>query len=122
MENTKHTPGPWGPHAFNSGEPQAVDMGAQGESFVAWSYSVGKGKKIIADVVAYSNGSRGEGYQRPSTREEAQANAALIASAPDLLEVATMVLETIDGGGPVVTFQDTHIAQLRAAIAKATAQ
>ena len=95
-------------------------MGAQRESFVAWSYSVGKGEKIIADVVAYSNGSRGEGYQRPSTREEAQANAALIASAPDLLEVATMVLETIDGGGPVVTFQEAHIAQLRAAIAKAT--
>ena len=111
--NTKHTPGPWGPHACNSGEPQAVDMGAQGESFVAWSYSVGKGKKIIADVVAYSNGSRGEGYQRPSTREEAQANARLIAAAPELLAFAEKVA---NGGYDMADL----MTEARAAIAKAT--
>jgi hypothetical protein len=49
-----------------------------------------------------------------------RANARLITAAPELLEVATMILFSIDGGGNVVTFQDMHINQLREAIEKAT--
>ena len=93
MENTKHTPGPW-----------------MESSFEVWSPLNGKRfGKVVANL-----------RRAEAPDDEARANARLIAAAPDLLEVAAMVLETIDGGGPVVTFQDTHIAQLRAAIAKAT--
>lgn len=38
----------------------------------------------------------------------------------ELLEIAEIILESVDGGGRVVTFQDFHIDMLRAAIAKAT--
>ena len=93
MENTKHTPGPW-----------------MESSFEVWSPLNGKRfGKVVANL-----------RRAEAPDDEARANARLIAAAPDLLEVATMVLETIDGGGPVVTFQEAHIAQLRAAIAKAT--
>jgi 4-aminobutyrate aminotransferase-like enzyme len=93
MENTKHTPGPW-----------------MESSFEVWSPLNGKRfGKVVANL-----------RRAEAPDDEARANARLIAAAPDLLEVAAMVLETIDGGGPVVTFQEAHIAQLRAAIAKAT--
>jgi len=48
-----------------------------------------------------------------------EANAHLISAAPDLLEFAVMMLQSIDGGGRVVTVQDHHIDELRAAIHKA---
>ena len=93
MENTKHAPGPW-----------------MESSFEVWSPLNGKRfGKVVANL-----------RRAEAPDDEARANARLIAAAPDLLEVAAMVLETIDGGGPVVTFQEAHIAQLRAAIAKAT--
>lgn len=79
-------------------------------SFEVWSPLNGKRfGKVVANL-----------RRAEAPDDEARANARLIAAAPDLLEVAAMVLETIDGGGPVVTFQEAHIAQLRAAIAKAT--
>ena len=93
MENTKHTPGPW-----------------MESSFEVWSPLNGKRfGKVVANL-----------RRAEAPDDEARANARLIAAAPDLLEVAAMVLETIDGGGPIMTFQEAHIAQLRAAIAKAT--
>lgn len=57
--------------------------------------------------------------ERPS--DTADANACLIAAAPDLLEAAKYVL-LVDRalGGPSKLERDTAIAKLRAAIAKAT--
>lgn len=46
-------------------------------------------------------------------------DAYLLAAAPDLLDFAVMMLQSIDGGGQVVTVQDHHIDELRAAIHKA---
>ena len=101
MENTKHTPGTWG---WEEGTPTITKE---------WN-----GMKACVAQVKGADLHWHEDWRMAFV--EAEANARLIAAAPDLLEVAAMVLETIDGGGPVVTFQEAHIAQLRAAIAKAT--
>ena len=101
--NTKHTPGPW-----------KVTDGPQ--------YGYNKLRRVDSEHGQFGTVicERFSAESVEGLNEEIEANLALIAAAPDLLEVAAMVLETIDGGGPVVTFQEAHIAQLRAAIAKAT--
>lgn len=92
----KHTPGPW--HAESSGEPLA-------------------GWMVLA---------RGQGNCVCSTsnlKGRAEANARLIAAAPELLDAAKLVLVDLDhyvsnhGPGP-----DVRLATLRAAIAKAEGQ
>lgn len=50
---------------------------------------------------------------------ENKANAHLIAAAPELLEFAIMMLQSVDGGGKVVTVQDHHLEELRSAVHKA---
>lgn len=120
--NTKHTPGPWTLHPCNDGRPQAVDMGHEGESFVAWTFTVGKGETIVADCSAYSNGNRGRGYRRASTRGEVEANARLIAAAPDLLEALQKVLAFAETPVSMSADHDGILAEVRAAIAKATGE
>jgi hypothetical protein len=75
----------------------AVDMGDEGESFVAWTYTVGHGDTMVADCIAYSNGNRGPGYKRASTRDEAESNARLIAAAPTQHKALTAT-DNPDGG------------------------
>eukprot|EP00873_Tetraselmis_striata_P030350 jgi/Tetstr1/450614/TSEL_037650.t1 len=55
----------------------------------------------------------------PFQGDEADANARLIAAAPELLDLVMLVHGSF-GGGPVITFSDDDIAAFEAAIAKAT--
>lgn len=48
-----------------------------------------------------------------------EANAHLIAAAPELLEALDMIEKSISGGGRVVTFSDLDIKEIQTAIAKA---
>lgn len=50
----------------------------------------------------------------------AEANAKLIAAAPDLLEVLMEIKLSIDGGGDVVTFMPHNIEKINNVIKKAT--
>jgi hypothetical protein len=103
MSSTKHTPGPW----FQVEGPQYGY-----NKLIRVESADGQFGTVICERFAAD--------KVDGLKEEVEANMALIAAAPDLLEVATMILFSIDGGGNVVTFQDMHINQLREAIEKAT--
>ena len=91
MTDTKHTPGPW--------EVKDGDNG----------YEI-HGANIIAAYVT----------DEPSAVCE-DANAHLIAAAPDLLNLCELVNDSF-GGGRVITFSDSDIEDFVAAIAKAKGQ
>lgn len=94
---SKHTPGPW-----RVTEGRRIDSGR--------GYST-----AIADVWAH-----GEGADDAPSTGEAEANARLLAAAPDLLEAckeAVAVANMSDEDKP--TLDDIDWARLRAAIAKA---
>ena len=80
------SPGEWSLHPASDGTPLAVDMEGEGQSFVAWTYTVGSGTKMVAECTAYSHGDT-PGYGRPTTRAEAKANAIAVAALPHLLSV-----------------------------------
>lgn len=84
---SKHTPGPWQAQTFSSHELQ-TDFAM-----------VAIGKR--AHIIGYS--------------EEDQANARLIAAAPDLLEALELMVDTYDNGG----WPSSTLVIARAAIAKA---
>ncbi|MGQ0834994.1 MAG: hypothetical protein ACT4O5_08775 [Gammaproteobacteria bacterium] len=106
---SKHTPGPW----------IASDVGAPGDAEVmVWQYN-GRSdyyhnQRSIAECHfnTFSEIRRGE---VGCNEVEAQANARLIAAAPDLLEAARDALEELHRVSP-----SRAAPKLRAAIAKAT--
>ncbi len=103
MSTPKHTPGPWKPlNMFMGLTPSVGAMGKQG------------GFDICPEVVSGIYGSV----------EESQANARLIAAAPDLLEACQLILanmeDTEDTGTDRECGEYEDIKKLRAAIAKAT--
>ena len=51
--------------------------------------------------------------------KDTQVDAYLMAAAPDLYEVLEDILKTIEGGGRIVTFQDSCIEDISAALSKA---
>lgn len=99
MKDTKHTPGPWksapdfmGPDTYSEGDAIAV--------FPA------NGGVCICEVVARN----GQGISRPDIQAQAEANARLIASAPELLadnerlrEVNAELLEALQYAESVLT-------------------
>lgn len=89
MSTNKHTPGPWTEHTFAD------------EKFV--EIRAGGGCRIVAHVFL-DNGNR-------------EANARLIAAAPELLEALLAFVATFDG---VEVTPGGDVAKARAAIAKAT--
>lgn len=93
--NAKHTPGPWA--YIGNG-----DIVARSEKYCG-------GEKDIASVFM-------------TTNDEDEANARLIAAAPDLLKALNEIVSQIDqgGSGGKVFSRDACIAQARAAIAKVT--
>ncbi|WP_370601149.1 hypothetical protein [Pseudomonas nitroreducens] len=91
---SKHTPGPW--KAIKNGFYKQAVMGPEGEYL---TYSAG-GDRLKGDQL--------------------EANANLIAAAPDLLEALTEIHLSF-GGGNVITFDDESMARVAAVIAKATA-
>ena len=87
--NTKHTPGPW-KFSFESIHPE-------------WAIVTTGGGAVVANVNA-------------DHRQEA--NASLIAAAPDLLEAGEAFLRELDEGDSFPAWEAAK-AKLRAAIAKA---
>ena len=118
MSNMKHTPGPW---ICSDYKPIAVEN-EDGTSFVAWTPEISDvtGTRI-AQITMMTYKHQGKRLT-VDNMNEARANACLIETAPKLLEIAQTILLSIDGGGNVVTFQQVHVDELRAVIAKATAQ
>jgi len=112
----KHTPGPWKVDTQERSDGDAI----------AVFPSIGG--VCICEVVARS----GEGRSNPIIQETAEANARLIAAAPELLEAlkgcAAMLAECakqhrLDGSGEGHgTLADKHAAIARAAIDKATGE
>ena len=68
MTESKHTPGPW-------------RRGAITQTITAQN-----GKRLVADC-------RGNGSQHPATEDECEANARLIAAAPELLDMVKWAME-----------------------------
>ncbi len=106
MSGVKHTPGPW------------TDKG--GSAGAVWA-----GNEFIASV--YPNAQPGwDGYGRFDRQDETEANARLIAAAPDLLETLVMMADAVDPlvsappiVGPITQRVRTALVEARAAIARA---
>ena len=103
----KHTPGPWTVDTQERSDGDAIAIFPSG------------GGVCICEVVARS----GEGRSNPIIQQTAESNAALIASAPELLEALQAVVKVWEGPRDrtclaAIGFA-TAITQARAAIAKA---
>ncbi len=93
-EKAKHTPGPWTVETWNDGQARIWANG-----------------QMIAKVIPYNDD------KKPLTENE-QANARLIAAAPQLLEAAWLALEKLETAGEYPRLRE----ELRAAIASATGE
>lgn len=91
---TKHTPGPW---ARDTGSGFGCDVRAENGRKVAATWGINNGDP-----------------NRPAYRAECDANARLIAAAPELLAALEMALVYVDGEGTPEQYE-----QVVAAIAKA---
>jgi hypothetical protein len=94
--SAQHTPGPWSLHPYGAGESLVVGDDTS-KPWISWKYSVGLGSKIITEVSACSDG--GQGYPRPDNKPECEANARLIAAAPELLEMLEVIISDIGYSG-----------------------
>jgi hypothetical protein len=102
MSESKHTPGPW--------EVIGLD--------IASKHGLGDTKRrwIIAEV---AEGAGGPGFPE-NQADPAQANAHLIAAAPDMLEAAERLVQELDAIRPDAMDEDLDaMPALRRAIAKA---
>lgn len=107
---SKHTPGPWEASEIDDG----FDCGhviRMGES-IASPYHYASHHRIEYDHGCDPEDNRDQ-------FEEAEANARLIAAAPDLLEAARVILASIDEQGTPLSRSAIEDTPLRAAIAKA---
>ena len=96
--NTQHTPGPWRRKSAQTASPWHIDAG-EGPTY-----------RMIARV-----------HDAYTADDSSHANARLIAAAPDLLAAASDALESLRRlPNAPDAFRVTCIAQLSAAIAKAT--
>ena len=97
MSETKHTPGPW--RFYTDPQPNGCPI-------------VGNGRGLMLAMLAHS-------VNYPDQRDEANANARLIASAPELLE-ALRAVDVLFGHLATDSTQRIWLDNARAAIAKAT--
>lgn len=89
---SKHTPGPWSvPIVTLSTDVQV--LGNQGERYVM--AGEGDDRKRVAVVDCQTKFKRGEGWRIPC--EERDANAHLIAAAPELLEALMQLFDEANG-------------------------
>jgi hypothetical protein len=110
----EHTPGPW---KVERGDFNPAFGGILAEVKVPSKYGAGRSRQFSYDRVAikaYDVQHRNE----PPAFAAGEANARLIAAAPDLLEAALSLLEFWDNGTPVHPGAEV-VADLRAAAAKA---
>jgi hypothetical protein len=99
MNATKHTPGPWATHKRADGTNWEVATEARD--------SYGRHAEYIVSV--------------PLDYNTSEANARLIASAPDLLAALRRIAESWDINGEGI-YRGSIASQVRAAIARATGQ
>lgn len=90
MTERKWTPGPWAKDRFE------CLRSPEGQQVGLW----------------------GAGFSWVSRSDEAEANAHLIAAAPDMYELADLVNSSF-GGGRTITFSDYDIARFASVLAKA---
>lgn len=104
MTDTKHTPGPW-----------KIVPQSNGESLIAREFETGnqmrpKGLRIVGFVM-----------QRGDSLRADEANANLVAAAPELLEACERALIPLTGGGEFFSADDA-VQCINAALAKARGQ
>jgi hypothetical protein len=120
--NAKFTPGPWSIHPHMGGMHVTDCTDHYKGGFTAHTAYIGSGDVLIGQVEAYKHIDGGvHGYPRVTDFAENEANARLIAAAPELLEVLRDVLDWLDDGNRVLSDAcASDVAKARAAIAKAT--
>lgn len=124
----KHTPGPW-----------TVEQSKCNSGNITYSFRGNSGLKVITDTSPFRTGEptifsvssrefilhQGKyedqelltGFEN-CTELPHEANAKLIAAAPDLLELVLLVHKSF-GGGPVITFSDSDIERFEDVVNKA---
>lgn len=115
-----HTPGPWSLHPYGDGSETFVPNYPDREGWSSWRFAVGSGRTLLAEVSAHTNPA---GYPRPENRAEAEANANLIAAAPELLGTLENLLNFVklrqSESSPVDGVVYSSISEAKAAIRKA---
>jgi len=104
MTQTKHTPGPWRAVAQKMTGHMFVerDLGNKNLPYAA-NNTLSESRLLIASIES----------------GEAESNARLIAAAPDLLEALAFLVRVCESEPEACGIYKAHIAQARAAIAKA---
>jgi hypothetical protein len=109
MDDAKHTPGPWGVRTSQKGLPAQI---------VAPNESTSAPGKVGTSITRWGS------ISLPSS-DEGQANARLIAAAPDLLAALDGLVSSLEpmvvtlADGTVNAIETQEVAAARAAIAKA---
>lgn len=101
--SSKHTPAPWEVSHAGHGGPSGFVL----DEYFVLNRAVADDVAIAAEIID------------PATQMPSEANARLIAAAPELLEASRMLIYSIDGGS--ITPEEA-ITAARAAIAKATGE
>jgi hypothetical protein len=89
MSESKHTPGPWAVHSIF---PNVVVPYDQSSRSLGASEDEDADRKRYAVPIATAERDKMSGFSHERTREEAEANARLIAAAPDLLAACEAML------------------------------
>lgn len=105
-----HTPGPWKIGSSNEVFPD----GEGGESFSEWLNVVGPDGRTICELPGHSQYARGSDLSRKE-----DADAALIAAAPELLEALSSLLSVPEVRKAAANWASDEILKARLAIAKA---
>jgi hypothetical protein len=120
MSKAQYTKGIWERHPMSYKKPFIVTPREGEEPWVAYNHDIGVGELRICTVIMQTAKS---GYPHVTTQEECDANARLIAAAPELLEIALGLNEAMKS--PHGEFQNRCAIladKARAAIAKATGE
>jgi len=132
MENAKtdgattrtHTPGPW---RFDCGQPEGA-MRVNGSDGRVWDYTgfrFWSGDVLLGEVDCYKflDAQPSSGFERTQDREQAEANARLIAAAPELLAALDLIASGLEADGRTLDGMTKAAAAkiARAALAKASA-
>jgi hypothetical protein len=114
-----YTPGPWNLHRTYSNKKHVIRHEDGSENFSYWRLCVGPGDGIVAQI---DGDTTVTGWWCPDNGAEVEANARLIAAAPEMVEaLAEAVRQYGEGGGPwnVPSDPGGWLEMARAALEKA---